>query len=158
MCFDRKTRGRKYILLVSSLSAARRLRCLLLSICHLYAVLSTIERPMIPNAKSNRCPNPGESYVKKAKTHLSGMADAATLDQSEGRMPESWPYRWSSSSRAADRRDERRVPRDCSALRLLRRCPAMFVSWSWKNNESHRSGIPAKICLAKKISLSVAIT
>ena len=29
-CFDRKTRGRKYILLVFSLSAARRLRCILI--------------------------------------------------------------------------------------------------------------------------------
>lgn len=33
----------------------------------------------------------------------------------------------------------------------------MFVSWTWKDNESNRSGIPAKN-LAKQISLSVAIT
>jgi hypothetical protein len=51
-------------------------------------------------------------------SYLSGIADAATLDQSLGRIPKSLPYISSSAWTDAVRRAERRVPSIWAILRL----------------------------------------
>ena len=164
-CFDRKTRGRKYILLVFSLSAARRLRCILIIV----SIVSRIIHHRTPSGSKRKIQSVPEihSFV------------AARICQSQQRKQKltclGWPMRlpWisrrggcRSPGRTGCRRHRGRptdgktggcpgTARPCACCGGVR--PCLFRGLGKINNESNRSGIPAKIWRKRSVCPSPSL-